>query len=200
MKKLEFLSLLRSRLSCLPPEEREERLAFYNEMIDDRVEDGLSEDEAVAQIGTVDELAARIMAETPLAGPVKEKTKPKKQRKVWQTVLLAVGSPLWLSLLIAAFTVLIAVYAALWAVVISLWAVFASVVGCALGGLAGGIILACKGNGFSGLSMIAAAILCAGLSVYLFFGCKAATKGILFLTKKSALAIKHCFVTKEVAS
>ena len=43
MRKQEFLDTLRSRLSGLPRQELEERLAFYGEMIDDRMEEGLSE-------------------------------------------------------------------------------------------------------------------------------------------------------------
>ena len=43
MKKLEFILALRNRLSCLPQDEVDERLAFYSEMIDDSMEEGLSE-------------------------------------------------------------------------------------------------------------------------------------------------------------
>ena len=50
MTKKEFLARLRRGLAQLPPEEREERLAFYSEMIDDRMEEGLSEQEAVASL------------------------------------------------------------------------------------------------------------------------------------------------------
>ena len=41
MNKEEFLNALRSALAGLPQEDIEERLAFYSESIDDRVEDGL---------------------------------------------------------------------------------------------------------------------------------------------------------------
>ena len=47
MNKLEFIAELRDRLSGLPQGEVEERLSFYSEMIDDRMEDGVSEKEAV---------------------------------------------------------------------------------------------------------------------------------------------------------
>ena len=56
MTKLEFLSALGKGLSGLPQDEVEERLNFYSEMIDDRMEEGLPEEEAVAQIGAVDEI------------------------------------------------------------------------------------------------------------------------------------------------
>ena len=47
MNKEEFLSELRTKLSGLPQEDIEERISFYSEMIDDRMEDGISEEEAV---------------------------------------------------------------------------------------------------------------------------------------------------------
>ena len=197
MKRLEFILALHEKLSCLPQDDMEERLAFYNEMIDDRMEDGLSEEEAVAQIGNVDEIVSQILADTPLSKLVKEKIKPKKRRKVWQIVLLAVGSPLWVSLLIAAFAVAISLYAVLWVMVICLWAIFASVAACVLGGIAGGVLFAGNGNVLPGIAIIGAAIVCAGLSIFLFYGCKAATKGTALLTKKIILGIKHCFVKKE---
>lgn len=42
MNKNEFLSALKARLSALPPNELEERLEFYSEMLEDRIEEGLS--------------------------------------------------------------------------------------------------------------------------------------------------------------
>ena len=50
MNKQEFLKNLRVSLSNLPQEEIEERIIFYSEMIDDRIEEGLSEEEAKAMI------------------------------------------------------------------------------------------------------------------------------------------------------
>lgn len=198
MKRDEFLLLLKNRLSGLPREDIEERLAFYREMIDDRMEEGLSEEAAVSQIGNVEEISSQIIAETPLPKLVKENIKPKKRLKVWEIVLLAVGSPLWLSLPIAAFAVALSLYAVLWAAVISLWAVFASLGGCALGCVTAGVAFACSGDVSQGVVMIGAGLICAGLSVYLFYGCKAATKGIVWITKKMPVGIKHCFIKKEV--
>lgn len=67
MGKQEFLDELRKGLSGLPRSDMEERLTFYGEMIDDRVEDGLTEDEAAAGIGTVNEVISQITAEIPLS-------------------------------------------------------------------------------------------------------------------------------------
>ena len=52
MTKREFLAQLRKGLSGLPQDDIEERLTFYGEMIEDRKEEGLSEEEAVSAVGS----------------------------------------------------------------------------------------------------------------------------------------------------
>ena len=114
-------------------------------------------------------------------------------------MLLALGSPLWLSLSIAAFTVILSLYISLWAVLISLWAVFVSFAACSIGGVLACVIFAVGGNSTSGVAVLAAGVVCAGISIFVFYGCKAATKGTLILTKKTAIWIKNCFRGKEKA-
>jgi uncharacterized membrane protein len=101
MNRAEFLYALREKLSGLPLDEIEERLSFYEEAIDDRMEDGYSEEDAVAGIGTPEEIAEQVISEIPLSRLVREKVGVKKQRRTWQTVLLAVGAVVWVPLLIA---------------------------------------------------------------------------------------------------
>ncbi len=187
MTKLEFLLSLREALSGLPQDEVLERLNFYREMIEDRVEEGLSEEEAVAAVGSVDEIAAQIIEEI---SHTKQQAKPKKRLTAWEIVLLVLGSPVWLSLLIAVVAVLFSLYVSLWAIIVALWAVFASFIGCAFGGIAGGAGFALGGKPFTGLAMIGAGLMCAGLSIFAFFGCKAATKGAVLLVKMVARGIK----------
>lgn len=197
MSKQEFLAELRRGLSGLPQDDIEERLTFYSEMIDDRIEEGLSEEDAVAEFGTVEDVVSQIMSEIPLSKLVKEKVKPKRALRVWEIVLLVLGSPIWLSLLIAAFAVLLAAYAVVWSIIVSLWAIEASLAACSLGGIVSAVVFAFQGNGLTGGAMLGAGIFCTGLSVFLFFGCKEATKGILLLTKKMALGIKSLFIGKK---
>lgn len=197
MSKQEFLAQLCKGLSCLPQDDIDERLTFYSEMIDDRMEEGLSEEEAVCEIGNVDKIISQIIADIPLTKLVKEKIKPKRSLRMWEIILLAVGSPVWLPLLIAAFAVFFSVYIVLWSVIISLWAVEGALWCCALGDVVAGFGSAFSGNALTGVALIGAGIVCAGLSIFLFYGCKAATKGTLLLTKKIALGIKNCFIKKE---
>ena len=65
MNKAEFLNELRTKLNGLPQNDIKERVSFYTEMIDDRVEDGMSEEEAIEQIGPVDKVVETIVSEIP---------------------------------------------------------------------------------------------------------------------------------------
>ena len=197
MTKHEFAEALKAKLSALPKDELEERISFYCEMIDDRTEEGLSEEEAVSAIGSVDEIAEQIISDIPLSKIVMEKVAPKRRFKVWEIVLLALGSPVWLSLAVAAVAVVFSLYVLLWSVIISLWAIFASFSGSAFGIIISGCVFIFTDFALVGLSMVGASLILAGVAVFSFFGCKAATKGIIALTKKIALGIKMLFLKKE---
>lgn len=197
MTKQEFLSELQNALSGLPQHDIQERLTFYSEMIDDRMEEGLTEEEAVSQIGNVSEIVSQIVAEIPLSNLVKEKVRPKRILRAGEIVLLALGAPIWLSLLIAVLAVILAVYAVVWSVIVSMWAVETALAACSLSGIVSAVFFAVQGNGPQALAMLGAGIFCAGLSIFLFFGCKAATDGVLLLTKNIVLGIKSLLIRKE---
>lgn len=197
MTKKEFLDELAKGIAGIPDEDITRSLEFYSEMIDDRMEEGKSEEEAVAEIGTVKDAVYQILAEIPITKLIKEKVKKKRKLGTLEIVLLILGAPIWLSLLVAAFAVILSVYISVWAVIISLWAVFTSLGACTLGGIAAGVIFVCTDKLFSGLAMFAASLILAGLTIFGFFGCKIATKSILILTKKIVVAIKNLFVVKE---
>ncbi len=199
MNKQAFLAKLRRGLSSLPQSDVEERLAFYCEMIDDRIEEGLLEEEAVLAIGDPDGIIIQIISDTPLAKLVKEKIKPKKKLGAWEITLLILGSPIWLSLLISAFAVIISIYAALWSVIISLWASFAALVGASFGVAVAGIVFAVCVEPLIGIAFIGCGIACAGVSIFFSYLCKVATKGLVWLTGKAALGIKNSFIKKEDA-
>ncbi len=190
MTKQEFLTRLEEELSGLPQEDVAERLVFYGEMIEDRMEEGAAEEEAVAGIGPVDAVAKQIIDEIPISKLVRERIKPKRRMGAGEIILLILGSPIWLSLLIAAFAVILSVYIVIWAVIISLWAVFAAFVVCVPAAAVVAMYLMLKGSTLQGIAMIGAAVMLAGLSVFLFFGCRILSKGAVFLTKKFFYWIK----------
>lgn len=191
--KQKYLDELRRKISSLPRKEVAERLNFYSEMIDDMVEAGLDESEAVAKIGSVDSVAQRIIADAKLAKQEGRATSGRRKLSGWKIALIAAGSPLWLCLGVAAFAVALALYIALWAVIICLWAAFVSMVAGSLAGVVYGIAMCFTGNGAGGMAFVGASLALGGLGILAFFGCRAATLGAVKLTKKIALGLKKCF-------
>ena len=122
MTKQEFLTQLQNGLSGLPQSGVDERVSFYGEMIDDRVEEGMSEEEAVAGIGAVDDVISQTVAEMTPAKPIEPSVIPRRTLPPWQLILIILGFPLWFSLLAAAAAVILSLYVVIWALIISLWA------------------------------------------------------------------------------
>jgi uncharacterized membrane protein len=199
MTRSEFLDKLKTGLAGLPDEDITRGVEFYGEMIDDRMEDGLSEDEAVAAIGSVDEAISQILSEIPLSKLVKEKVTPKRSLGALEIVLLVLGSPIWLSLLAAAAVIVLSVYVVFWSVIISLWAAVISVASVSLLGIGLLPMYLLQGNIPAGLFMGGSGLLLVGLSIFMFYGCSYATKGLLWLSKRIFLLIKFRFVRKGTA-
>lgn len=199
MTKQEFLTELKNGLSGLPEQELSERLSFYGEMIDDRMEEGISEADAVAAIGPIDAVVNEVLAEIPLTKLVREKIKPKRRMRAWEIVLLVLGFPLWFPLSIVAFVLVPVFYLVLWVLVLCAWAVELAFALCAIGGTVAGVVYLASGYGWNGVMLIGAGLVLAGLSVFLFFGCKAVTVGTARLAKRIVRGIKRLFVGKEKA-
>lgn len=121
MTKQEFLKRLGNLLACLPADQVREAQAFYAEAIDDRMEDGVSEEDAVASMGTPGEVAEAILDDLPPVPRAVAKTRRKSTVLLW--VLVILGSPIWLSLGAAFVITVAAIYAAIWILAASVWIV-----------------------------------------------------------------------------
>lgn len=197
MDKIDFLYQLQQRLSGLPEDDIQRSIDYYSEIIDDRIEDGMTEEMAVSELGSVDEIAQKIISEIPLTKLIRQRVKPKRSLRAWEVVLLILGAPLWLPLIIAAASVVLSVYVVLWAVVISLYAADLSIASGALAGVAGLVTYLIAGNFPAALLMLGAGIACAGLAMLMFLGCNQVTRGVIALGKLIFVGIKRCFVRKE---
>ena len=201
MNKLSFLDELYHLLKSLPSAERQQHLDYYAEMIDDRVEDGLSEEASVAALGSAADIAAQILGDIP----------QKKMRRypVWATVLTVLGSPLWITLLLAAAAVVLSIVLSLAAVYISvfvtLWALLAALyitdLALALSFLActaGGVFYLAQGIGIAAPSLLffGTGLVCAGCTVLLFFLCNWLFRLLWRLNKWSAMKIAGIFRRK----
>lgn len=63
MNKSEFLNDLKCKLNFLSEEERVKTLGYYSEIIDDRIESGMSEEEATSQMESTRTIAEKLMPE-----------------------------------------------------------------------------------------------------------------------------------------
>ena len=124
MNRKEFLRSLSRSLRGLSRAERAQSLDYYGKMIQDRVEEGLSEEEAVARLGSADEIARQILESN---GP---KEKGSGRAPVWMIALIVLGSPVWLALLFAVLAVMLAAYIVAWSLIAALYAVLLGMTVC----------------------------------------------------------------------
>ena len=219
MTKDEFLIRLCTRLNNLHPDDIEESIAYYTELIDDRVEGGEDEEDIVASLGSIDSIVEQIIAEMPMASVVKSRVKPKRRLKAGEIVLISVGAPVWLPLFIAVIAIVFSVYVTLWsivatvfistfAVVISvfatLWALTASLciitfsfITSILGGIAGICIFTVVAEPIKGLIFLSFGFVLCGIGMLLIKPCIGATKGMIDLSKNIMVLIKPCIVATK---
>ncbi len=195
MKKTDFLKKLQAALRALPKRETEECFNFYAEMIDDRMEDGLTEEEAVAAVGSIEKIAAEKLGEE-LSENSKNKN-GKRKLGALEITLIIIGSPFWIAIAAVGLAVTVAVYASIWSALVSLWAAFASFSVCAPAGVILFPLLLLNGNALAAIFMLCAGICCFGLAIYGFFACLWLTKSVVILSKKGFLLVKKFIVKRE---
>ena len=119
MSKEEFLGSLNRLLKSLGKSEREKSLSYYNEIIDDYMEDGYTEEQAVEQIGNPGLIAQEILEEqqSQMKAPMSRGT------KVLVAVLLVLGFPLWGSLMLAGFCIVLSAVLLVLSAYIVIWCI-----------------------------------------------------------------------------
>ena len=140
MNKREFLRSLSASLRGMPRGERAQSLEYYGEMIQDRMEEDLSEEEAVARLGSADEIARQILEGGGAQG------KQGRRAPVWMIALIVLGSPVWLALLFAFLAVVLAAYIVAWSLIAALYAVLLGMAVCGPFGALGLVAEIVKGN------------------------------------------------------
>ena len=195
MLKQEFLTQLRAGLEAASIEDIDECIEFYDEMISDRVEAGMNEESAVAQMESIDSIINNYKAEKPVTKLIMDKVQKShdeakgKGKGVLWVVLAIIGFPIWLPLLITILALLFALYIVLWCIVV---AVFCVLVAFGLMSLAGLFIFIMMFTGVVpwplGIFSLGAALFLGGLTVLLsrpiWALCKAIAGMIPYIFKK----------------
>ena len=197
MNKEAFLAELAKRLYGLSQSDLEERLAYFSEVIDEKVANGMTEETAVASIGSVDDVASRIMSEIPLSKLVKDRVQTEKRWTAGKIVLLLLLFPIWFPLAVTLFAVLFAFITVIWAVILALYAADLVLLLTAVVLIPGSVVLLFMAGPGGILTGIGTALILAALSILLFLFCSLLVRGTVKLMQLILTGIKFIFVGKK---
>ncbi len=196
MNKIEFLTELKMALAALPPDDVDAAIDYYSEVIDDSVDAGLSPVAAVALLPTPEELAKKILStEVPRRSSVgmhnrresmyeSPKRAPRRKRRAWEWILLAVAIPFLLVFAAAALILLFAVSLAGFAFLILLYALNLALAAVGVMGMVISPFSAIIHGSFPlFLLLFGIALFSLGSSLLLFACCKALTVQIIRLNR-----------------
>ena len=196
MHRQEFINILKEKLSGIPQTDLEKTLDYYSEIISEKLDEGMNEEEAINSLGTIDEIVKNILSEIPLKKLVKEKFNLNRKLKTWEIILLSSTAIIWVPILISLTAIVIAVYISLWSGVIALGA---SAISCAATSLIMflGIIDIFTANFGSGLVLIGVGMAALGLAILLGLLTFELSKVMIKVCKKFVLKIKSLFIRGE---
>lgn len=200
MNKKQFLEKLDDLLQNMQKSEKEKAILYYDEILSDRIDEGLSEEEAVASLDDVSKIAADLLAELPLTALIQSRIKQSHEKSsnktLWITLAIC-GIPFWMPLAIAFAAAVFSVYVAVWAVVISLLAVELAL-------FVSGIVMLIIGgwNIVTGKTLIGFAMLSVGLAAIGLFILSVKPlqwlcKRFIGLTSAFLKKTKRLFISKE---
>lgn len=192
MEKKQFLKELERRLSVLPDEEVEGYKSFYSEAIDDRVEDGKSEAEAIDDLGGIDEVINQILSEKSITSLVKQKYKPRRRVRPIEIILLILGFPVWFPLMVTFLALLFVAYLLVWVFVIVTYSIEISLGAVGIAGVV--VFFGAWQDGILNYGYLGYGLLGLGGTILFFFVCKFATKVTIKLAKKIALGVKRMLI------
>lgn len=198
MKKTDFLVALTVKLKGFPEEDVKKSLEFYGEMIDERIEDGMPEEEAVAAVGSVDEIVSQITANTPMVQLLKQKLTLNRKLTAGEKALLICGSPLWFILILVSFICVAAVYVSLWAGIVALFALPVTFGIGGIGGLVYSVIVGASTTWGSGVAFAGASLVLIGFTMPTYYACKISAKALIKLGAILWRGIKKAFAKKGV--
>ena len=128
MNKTQFCALLENKLKpYLSPKEMYKTLNFFEEMIDDRIDEGLSEEEAVSQLGDIDIIVDQILDEHNIG---KKQTKlvwrfvPRKIPTELGFIITILLLPVWITIFALGASLFIVILSIIFSIVLTIIAIF----------------------------------------------------------------------------
>ena len=112
MTKSTFIDELRGLLESLNEDECNKFISYYEEIIEDYKESGLTEQEVIEKIGSPQSIANNILSEQDSINI----NIPSFNSKILNMILLILGFPLWGSLLLTAVLLILSAYIIIWCI------------------------------------------------------------------------------------
>lgn len=112
MNRVEFIGILDVELAALKRVEREKFITYYEEIIDDYMENGFEEEAVIEKIGNPKIIAKNILSEQDTV----DIKVPLTNSKVINMILLILGFPLWGSLLFAGLMLILSALILVWCI------------------------------------------------------------------------------------
>ena len=196
MTKDEFIDQLRKNLSGLPKEEIDDRISFYEEMIDDKIQDGYKEEDVIADLGSPDKVAREIIGDVPLRKIIKERVTPKRSLKAWEIVLIILGLPIWFPLVLAILIIFLSGFIVIWSLMLSIVVIDISFVTAGGGAIGVGFMTFFNNSKSFGAFEFGIGIFAIGLGLLLVFFTKSIITALVKVTKKMLVGTKNLVVGK----
>lgn len=190
MTREEFCQGLQNELNGLPQREIDQTVHYYTEIIADRMEEGMTEEQAVAVMEPMHVIARRVKAD------LRPNTPPRRKAGGWQIALIILGFPLWLPLLAVGAALTVTAFALVWVLVLCLWAVCLALFVWGVGVIFS--LLLAGGGGTSVLSQIGAGMAAMGLSIFVFYGARSAMQPALGMTERMVGLVRKRFVGRNM--
>ena len=167
MNKTDFMLQLNNALhkAHVPQNEARDAVQFYAECVDERVEDGATEAEAIEGLGSIDSIVESVVADLPKAA--RGIGRLDSGNKALKVILLVLTFPVWGSILVSLALVAAALIAVLWSLLAAAAALWIACITAGLAGIAALVHGAANGAGQAGALGFGIGIALSGLAVVL---------------------------------
>ncbi|MBR3988402.1 MAG: DUF1700 domain-containing protein [Clostridia bacterium] len=190
MTKNEFTKVLKSKINHLPKSERRKILQYYYEMISERMEDGMTEAEAIDALGNIDELLSEY-------SPAPSEPRRGVRLRAWHIIMLIIGAPLWISLVAAMLCIMLAFYIIIWVLVICFYVVFAALAASGFALTMASFLSFFYGGAPYFFLLFGAGAFLSGLAIMWLIVCNLFAKAMAKVTGKSAKGIFRFFFKRR---
>ena len=194
MKKNEFIRELKYRLSGYPRDVVVNAVNYYTECIEDAVEDGRDEEEAVAALGSMDEIVRNTLRDVPLTKLVKERVSPKRKLTGFEVIILILGFPIWFPLLIAAWAIFFAFYVVIWSLVFTIAVTSIALIAAGIVAFIGSIGTIYTGAFGPAVFGMGSGLICFAVGLFMVLAVPGLAKGALAIGRGFLLGVKKLFI------